>query len=252
MNKKGVATSLVLAIIFGLSTLGLGSYVIYDNFNSVANSESNKNLDNTDEQKTTNENSTNSDEIVTTSKENKNEDYGCSIPQINLKSHDVEIINNEISYKYNSHCNSQHSSQGYKVFKNNNVLSLLIYIYYDGGMKSYKSYNVDMNSEKKLENYDLLKIKNIDNTNSDYIKTNLLSIFESLEKSDSAWSSSDLAKKIYDQNILRLKETYYDEYNMFLNDNGDLNIIFEMDTLAGSGHTHKIINLTGSNYFEVE
>ena len=31
MNKRGIATALVLAIIFGLTTVGLGSYIVYDN-----------------------------------------------------------------------------------------------------------------------------------------------------------------------------------------------------------------------------
>jgi len=31
MNKRGIATALVLAIIFGLTTVGLGTYIVYDN-----------------------------------------------------------------------------------------------------------------------------------------------------------------------------------------------------------------------------
>lgn len=60
-----------------------------------------------------------------------------------------------------------------------------------------------------------------------------------------------MVENIYNNNVAILKETNYDEYNMFLSDNGDLNIIFEMDTVAGSGHTYNIINLTKSKYFEL-
>ena len=30
MNKRGIATALLLAIIFGLTTVGLGTYIVYD------------------------------------------------------------------------------------------------------------------------------------------------------------------------------------------------------------------------------
>lgn len=111
------------------------------------------------------ENNTNN-KYITTYETTKINEATSKMPYINLKSEDVDIVNEAVMVKYYVCEELQDRYMDYEYYINDNVLSLIVKIYLleDDFMPSeIEFYNFDL-SGKRLTNNDLKKLYNVDNT----------------------------------------------------------------------------------------
>ena len=95
--------------------------------------------------------------------------YVSELPYINLKSEDVQNINNEIASLYYKVINSDNGVFLYEYYINEDIISLLIKIQHlenNGNIiRNYISYNVNYKTQEQVNNSDLLADNNLTENN---------------------------------------------------------------------------------------
>lgn len=176
------------------------------------------------------------------------------IPQINLDCDNVKRINEEIKSELEDKVKELENSKGentqsmglvgvnYKWYENDKILSLVIAKSYGTGVNEYLVYNINTDTGKDVDNTELLK--EVDFKEDDFIsraQSAVEATFDSMfDKNDSIITSatgySSARSKTIDKSNFSIKKM-----DMFLNANGKISIIANINTLAGAGYTYKIV-----------
>lgn len=224
-NSKALVTIIVLLIII---IIILGLYILMDKGIIKINNTTNKTKQVTTEEK--------KDEIenkilyLDDSKEIVYENEK-KIPVVNIDSKYAIAINNELSnIKID-----ENSTISYSYYTNKNVLSLVFKQAYDNDYKYYHIYNIDIYTGNEINNINLLKIKEIDESQFSDLASN---IFKDIIKDDLtviAKSDSSLKDKHQARYNLSISKENFEvtKVPMYLNKNNNLVINVDHYALAG-------------------
>lgn len=175
-----------------------------------------------------------------------------AIPVINLDYYNIKNINdileNAAKEKLKEAAKSEESyglvEANYNWYKNDDVISLVFELKYGTGINEYYVYNVNAKDGKEVTNFDILEMAKIDESAfAGKCQTAVIDYFDKLydDKND---PTIDL------EAYTSAKTKTTDKYNfsayitpMFLNARGELNIVAEITTLAGSGIEKRTINI---------
>lgn len=189
----------------------------------------------------------------------KNANYSTTItiPQFNIDSTDAENINKKILDKYEKildECreiekdNSRvfNNEIGYKYYVNDNIVSLVIYHMATefSSMTNFEAYNIDQVTGKEVSTSEILKYKNIDESNFSSI---LVDAYKNARTIDEQLKNDDFAKSQYQKNIDKLNNQ--DIMGIYLNENSELCIIFEEDYWVATNFV-RILNIEKKTLIE--
>lgn len=161
------------------------------------------------------------------------------IPVININSKDVKMINEEIVDRYNSIKDSgnegvYHSDMRYKYYINNNWLSLEVIAGFENDVVNYTTYNIDINTGKPVTNLEIIHSKNL--KSSEY-----LSILDDLYKKEvESYEDKSYGSQYY---LTTSRNNYSVETPIFLDENGKINVVANIYSLAGAESYYHILNI---------
>lgn len=235
MNKKGIAVPLVLTIIFGISTLGLGSYVVYDSVkdnNSTVNNQETTTSESTT--KTPNQNEPGQPALKEDGKDivyDLVNEENRKLPYVNINSEYGESINKEIELGKNGRFSTNNSGIeriDYSYSNNNNILSIVIKTYYPSDYVNYEIYNINTLTGQSVSNLEMINLKgfNIEQFNKKAHTT----VDSYIEKVTGLPASND-------ENAISSDVNHFDN-PMFFDSNGKLNVIAKIRYQAGGLGLH--------------
>lgn len=177
-----------------------------------------------------------------------NETYKSNLPIINLDYENVKKVNQEIQAYYEE--NRDGGKFDYDSYLNDNILSVVIEDEsYFAEWVSYTTYNIDIYTGKILNNIELLYYKDFltadINTKIEQVIANKFIKDYNLAANyifNYAEGQTDTEKEIND---LYYKSLGWNSINsqMFLDDNGNINIIADIASMAGAESYYHIVNL---------
>lgn len=243
-SNKGL---IVLVIILFILVLGLGTYIVYDK------------VINKDEVVSKTDSNDKKGIIKDESKEivySDNEYQYKKIPIINIDTEDADDLNKEINEYVDKMGQDTNYGEGYKLsyvyYENDEILSILLTINTYGSSKYYKTVNINSKTGKKVSNYDLIKTKSIDENEignaifdiyvKDAEKNGLLDTYKTQHVYGDEFTS------VYDASNNLIKSKKYDDFDMYLNSNGELCVISDVYLIAGPEKNFYIFNLNLYNY----
>lgn len=270
--KISLSTVICLFIIFALTVALFWMYTYYNSGNNDLNSIDSNTTNNkayvdsdNNDSDTTNSNITNKKvnkvyddkELVFSSYNNFSSEYSYSIPYINIKSSEVEEINKKIEKNYKELVNEQLDcikengyandvgGLKYNSYVNDNILSLVIKQEFVYEYESYETYNIDIYTGKAVTNSEIIAQKNI-------TEIDLLNKLEELyrKKFIEKYGTRDTARntvglKSYDASLSETvsRDNYSIDTPMFLDEEGKLNVVAYIYSLAGAKAYYHIINI---------
>lgn len=247
-SNKGLV---VLVIILFILVLGLGTYIVYD---KVINKDEVVSKTDSNDKKETKKGiiKDESKEIVYSD----NEYQYKKIPIINIDTEDADDLNKEINEYVDKMGQDTNYGEGYNLsyvyYENDEILSILLTINTYGSSKYYKTVNINSKTGKKVSNYDLIKTKSIDENEignaifdiyvKDAEKNGLLDTYKTQHVYGDEFTS------VYDASSNLIKSKKYDDFDMYLNSNGELCVISDVYLIAGPEKNSYIFNLNLYNY----
>lgn len=174
-----------------------------------------------------------------------------SIPFINIKSDEVDKINQEIEEKYKTESSG---AIKYTSYLNDNILSLVITELTPSDTEYFNIYNVDVYKGKKVNNATLIAKKNI-------TESNFLAKLKSAHKKgfENMWGTKEeclnrfsevltgeAGAKLYDELLNKTisnKNYSVKDTPMFLGNNGKINIIANIYAFTGPESLNNIVEV---------
>lgn len=251
-NKKSNKGLIVLIIFLIIIILGLSGYIVYDKFfdNKEVNTVEKKEKTKKEEKSILKDKNK---EMVY-----KDDSYSyLEVPYININTKDGERLNNEIKEFVKDYKDTKDDTEdfmvSYKNFENDNVVSIIIKKTTPSSSTNYyKSINIDSKTGKELTNSELLKTKKIDESE---LSSKLFAVFENQAKEDGLIDSyktmhtyEDEFTSIYDGTKNKIDNNKLEDYEMYLNSNGDLVVVVEVYFIAGPEKGNKLFNLNTNLY----
>lgn len=194
-------------------------------------------------------------EIVYTTSINYSNEYTYDLPCININSEEVATINAKIQGEYIASMGI--SQVKYEKYINNNVLSLVITTSYPNDVNNYQVYNIDIYTGKQVFNSELLNIKNIQekvylNQLENLYKEKFISLYgteeeyiEGMKNAPANWTEEELEQKAKEYKEQFNKTISIENYSMktpiFLGNNGKINVVATIYSLAGANEYLHII-----------
>lgn len=270
-SNKGLVVVIILLI---LIVLGLSGYLVYDKLmgkedtpvtNEETNNSNNAQTDNSNKSVLKKDESKDVVYTLYTSKSTNN--FETKIPMININSVYADRVNKEISeFMYKEYdddnnggikCKEYCSQIIYKYYLNDNILSLVIKLdaAESGNAHEYYAYNIDIYTGEEVTNKDLVKLKNI---NESDFATKLSSTFKEAYPFDKYYPENEYGKEYKDFAIQTYNQTT-DLKNcsidnpIFLNENGELMVVIGVHYYAGGeGATYSLINMDTKQFIYYE
>lgn len=183
--------------------------------------------------------------------------YKYEVPQINLKSKEVEKINKEILKKYEDIIDEINEEQkidlwlSYKYYENDGILSLVMINHCDGGF-TIEIYNIEISTGKEIDNNELLE--KIDDITEKNLNDRILKAIDSsgiykLTKG----ADEELIKEQQNKTINRYKNISIDEVTLYINEKGNLCAYLILYAFLGGEVMPKILDLeTGNSIYVFE
>lgn len=252
-NKKGNGGLILIIILLLLIIIGLFGYIYYDKFIKKPEVDCTKcNVETKEETKEKSLLKDSSKPVVYNNKEYTNLD----VPYINIDSDDAENINKSISTYVDKMDEGisfgEYNTLSYEYFENDNVLSVRIMISTMGSTKYYQSYNIDVKTGKTVTNKELCKIADIKETEVGnlafdiYIKDAEKNGFLDTYKTQHIYG--DEYTSVYDGTKMIFDSTKLEDYDMYLNKDGNLCVISEVYLIAGPEKNNYVFNLSKNIY----
>ena len=252
MEKKNNVGLVVLVIIELLIILGLAGFVGYEKFIKKDFCKCNK----CEVKKENKEDSILEDQNKKVVYDNKDYKY-LNVPYINVKTEDGKRYNDEIKEFVKDYNDTKEASLDYMVsYKysiNKDVVSVIIkettpasaIIY-------YKTINFDKNTGKEISNEEIIQNKKIDESE---ILDKMIKIYEEdvtkegiLEECQTMRSQDDEFTSVCDATKEKIKKVDLNESEIYLNEDGDLVVVFEIYYIAGAGRGNKLFNIDKNIY----
>ena len=177
-------------------------------------------------------------ELVYTEYSKYSSEYSISVPKININSQDVVDINNEIGKIIKDVKTEIQQETGlsgtieYTSYINGDVLSVVILSCINSNYQWYDVYNVNTKTGKKCSNEELIALKGF--TSSEFLDK-LPKLYEKKFEEKCSSSKDEFDNSFYMERYNKTisKDNYGIEEPMFLDDNGDINIVAKIYQLAG-------------------
>ena len=188
-----------------------------------------------------------------------------NIPSINLNTPDANKVNTEIYNNLTKQIIDAVSGNRqlfytikYDYYINGNVLSLLITIMSTYGFTEYRGYNIDTQTGKVISNDELLRLHNIEKAIfirnlSELYRRKFIELYGTKDTVFSILYASP--SLLTDEERKNIEALYVERYNstvhpdnisiqipMFLNEQGQINVIAHIYSLAGADAYYHIIN----------
>ncbi len=183
-------------------------------------------------------------------------EYKYEIPQINLKSKEIEKINKEILEKYENIIDKVNEKQFidfesealyYEYYENNGILSLVMIDTAEaGGAYLSKTYNIDISAKKEIDNAKLLE--KVDVTENDLNKK----IIKAIENLEMYKSNNDFEKGQKDKSINKYKNVSADEITLYINEKNNLCAGLVVHAIAGGEFTNAVVDLKTEKGIEIK
>lgn len=160
-----------------------------------------------------------SDDYVFTKESYEYNEYIFSeLPYINIKGDEIQKINNELLNQYYEINELQEKMMKYDYYISDNILSLIVKVYYIEApdvSPSLSVYNVDMDSLEVLYNNELLTLFNISNNEViDFIRSDINDYYNYEIRND--YISNDCNFDCY---LSRANSLPLDKYELYVKDN---------------------------------
>lgn len=174
--------------------------------------------------------------------------FSYRVPQINIDSHDAEIINSEINNRFASVYDEllENKKKGvsndiiridYKAYLNGDILSVSVWKVYSWEYTDYNAYNINARTGKRLSNADLIGMTGYNNDE----------FYEFLKK-----LNTEYFENMYNNYSLPDYEYFY-QYNisdellnldipMYIGEDGYLYVVSNIASVAGASSYEHIIN----------
>lgn len=197
-------------------------------------------------------------------------EYSYKIPYINIDLKNIDTINNEIEKYYKTDLEevlAEYQSIEkdikfytlsimeikYNAYINNNILSLVIETLHTGGLKVYKVYNVDIYDGTVIENSDLIKLKQIkesdlENKLKELYKAKFIEEYGTKDDVQTLqWPETEIQERanFYDEQLQRTisSSNCSAKVPMFLNANGNICVVANIYAMAGGESYNHIIEI---------
>lgn len=187
------------------------------------------------------------------------ETYSYNVPRVKgINSEYAKEINNELNelidefkqtleYYRNNDTDYGYGGQKYQgenlIALNNDILSIVIPISYDGGSRWYHVYNINVETGEKVSNLEILKTKNV--SEEKYIsKLKELSKAFFLEKYPFERFSAYKTKELYDEKLNETISSVHCNLSrpLFLGENNTINVVASYLSLAGPQGNYEIFD----------
>ena len=187
-------------------------------------------------------------------------EYSFRIPKINIDSSYVSDINKELNDKLISSAKKIIESNepgallevDYKYYENGDILSVVVWEKYEGGVSNYYVYNINKKTGQKVTSEELLKTKNLDKVLFENKLSNALGIeFKNSfgeyynwiqTQSGSAEDTKNFYNKQYNLTIYS-DNCKLENQKIYLGDNGKIFVVGKIYNLAGGEYSYHIIDL---------
>ena len=178
-------------------------------------------------------------ELVYTEYNKYASEYSFTIPKININSQDVIAINNEIEELIKETKTAiqdesfWHVNIGYETYINGDVLSVVIDKNTGYDYTNYMVYNINIKTGKKYSNEELVSLKGF---SVNEFLDKLPELYEKKFKEGYSAEDNDIINNSFYQeryNKTVSKENYGMHNPMFLDDNGNINIVGKIYKMAG-------------------
>lgn len=180
------------------------------------------------------------------------------IPKININSSDVTKINNEIDEKITSEAKKAVSAINdggiwlYKIFYNyyinDNILSVVIEMDFDNDVTGFYVYNIDKNTGKRINNKDIISKKGMTTKQFEEklinaVKNKFVSGYGDIND----WGATQgTTKNQYQEQYnktISASNCNADIQMMYLDENGKINVVAKIYSLAGAESYYHIVNI---------
>ena len=242
MEKKSNKGLIALIILLTILVLGLGTYVAYDKFLRPSETKSETKKD-TDKKDTSVSKKDSTKPIVY----DENTSQYEKVPIINIDSVDADRLNKKIKdFAGTRDTYDENFTINYDFYENTDVLSIIVKSTTPGASVYYVSANINTKTGKEVTNKDLIEKKNINESDFN------AKVFGAYEKNledtgalDTAKSQKDYTghSSVYEGTQNKIKNTKLDDFDMYLNSNGELCVVAEVYVIAGPEKNFYIYNL---------
>lgn len=238
-----------LIVLLFLVILGLGGYIAYDKFynkEEVKETPTNT-VEKVKEKKILIKDE--SQEIVYADIDEKHEGKIKRVPYINIDSKYADKINDEIDSMVKKGLDGQVADTAYavdyKYYVNGEIVSVKFSWETEGSQTFSKIYNINQYTGEEVTNSEMLSQANI--TESD-LNNKMVESYKTARPLESIEGNKDApVKECYQKDIDTL--TNGKIKGMYLADNNELCVLFEVNYVAGAGTGEAILNVTSNKVF---
>ncbi len=245
MEKKSNKGLIALIILLTILVLGLGTYVAYDKFLRPSETKPATKED-TDKKDKTDTSVSKKDSTKPIVYDENTSQYE-KVPIINIDSVDADRLNKKIKdFAGTRDTYDENFTINYDFYENSDVLSIIVKSTTPGSSVYYVAANINTKTGKEVTNKALIEIKNINE--SDFTSK----VFGAYEKDLEDTGALDTAKSqkyygghssVYEGTQNKIKNTKLDDFDMYLNSNGELCVVADVYLIAGPEHNEYIYNL---------
>lgn len=249
-DKKGKGSTIIIILLI-LTVLGLAGYIAYDKF--IAKDTATKIEDTT--KKETKEvkkpmlKDSNLD-VVYSDIDEMHEGKTKKVPYVNIDSKYAEEINDELKTMVNKGLDGQIANTAYGIdyqyFINDEVVSIKFTWETESGNMTYsKIYNINQYTGNKVTDDEILNKINIEKSD---LGNKLVESYKTARPLDTLDNNSDaLVKDCYQKDIDALTDSKIK--GMYLSTNNELNVLFDVNYIAGSGIGEAILNVNANKIY---
>ncbi len=188
--------------------------------------------------------------------ENTINDYQYNIPQININSKNIEVLNKKILEKYTNIIDEMNKNQAinmmceslvYDYFENNGILSLILMGTEENGNVFYfEKYNVDITSGEEITNKEILRKLNkedeeLKNTIEKYIDK-----YEGYNKNNYETIDRENVNACKEETLKNYKDMSIESMPLYVNDDNHICIYMKLAIPVGGGITTEVVDLEDS------
>ena len=244
-DKKGKGPVIII-ILLVIIILGLGGYITYDKFVSKDTPKTEDKQKTKDTTKTNKVKQKNNGEVVYSIIDEKHNGIVKKVPFVNIDSKYADEINDELDTMIKKGLEGQIADSDYPTdytyYVNKDIVSIKFSWQTEGSMTYSKIYNINQTTGEKVSNTEILKQVNI---NEKDLNNLLVEAYKKARPLESIEGNGDApVKECYQKDIDTLQNGKIK--GMYLSENNELCVLFDLNYVAGAGIGEAILNVTGN------
>ena len=237
----------VIIILLLLAILAAGGYIAYDKYFNKEQTPQTDKVEKTTEKKVLLKDA--NQEVVYSDIDEKHEGKIKRVPYINIDSKYAEKINDEIDSMVKKGLEGQVANLAYetdyKYYVNGEIVSVKFSWETEGSMTYTKIYNINQYTGNEVTKSELLAQANI--VEGD-LNNKMVESYKAARPLESVENNSEaLVKECYQKDVDTLQNGKIK--GMYLSDNNELCVLFDLNYIAGAGIGEAILNVTSNKVF---